>query len=230
MKQLKQYTYTLAPNASLQIPATNDNFIVQASEGPITVIGDTFGTFTGVVAGQGLRDVPFGRLELVNETAAPNQVTLLLTPAEFVNQVFTGAVSVLGSLSLDAATLNTLTRPSQPTANWNSGATMAANTPLTVFLAAANVNGAIVWRATAYDEIQAIGVQSFVAKATAPTTWNDGDVIAQSTLETYQSATARNPKLELQMPQRIAPGLGLYFISSLAGLANAGRSCRFTLL
>ena len=101
----------------------------------MTVRGDTFGTLPSLVAGQGLKSVPFNRLELVDTSGAPNTVSILLTPAEFINQVFSGSVAVVGPVAIDAAslaalesidlntaTLNTLTRPTLPGANWVNNA------------------------------------------------------------------------------------------------------------
>lgn len=112
---------------------------------------------------------------------------------------------------------------------WNNGGVMGANSPLTVFTAAANVNGAILWSAGASDGVAGVFVQTFVAKATAPATAGDGEIIAQS-LPTAGVSTTLYQSIDLQQPRRIAAGLGLYFISSVAGSAGFFRHARFTLL
>lgn len=223
MKQIQSYTYTIPAFGSRQIPAANDNFLVQAATGPVTVRGDTFGTLPRLVAGQGLKLVPFNRLELIDTSGAPNTVTILLSPAEFVNQVFSGSVAIVGALALDVATLNTLNRPELPNGSFASLTTFVANTPLTIFTPAANVNGAIVWMAEAGDSTA--GTISFLAKASPPTTIIDGDVIAAG----MDIATNR-PVAKLVNPQRIAPGLGLYVISSTAGAVGSIKAARYTLL
>ncbi|MBN9407629.1 MAG: hypothetical protein J0H69_00640 [Burkholderiales bacterium] len=138
-------------------------------------------------------------------------------------------LAALESTDLNDATQNVLRQPLLAGANWNSGATMAANTPLTIFAAAANTNGAIVWTAEAQDYAASALVQSFVAKATAPTGVLDGEVVELSHLSGI-SSTSFLSACRLGQPQRIAPGVGLHFISSVAGSAGQARSCRYTLL
>lgn len=225
MKQIQSYTYTIPANGSVQIPAPNDNFIVQSATGPVTVRGDTFGTLPELVAGQGLKMVPFNRLELLDVSGAPNTVTVLLSPAEFLNQVFSGSVAIT---SLAQSIINSLVRPELPGANWNSNATVAANTPLTVFEPGANTNGAIIWQAEAWDSAAGSWSQTFIAKGSAPATVVDGEIVAQSIFQI--AATANVYAIKTEEPRRIAAGLGLYFISSTAGAAGALRNCRFTLL
>ncbi|CDN87488.1 hypothetical protein BN948_01910 [Hydrogenophaga intermedia] len=136
-----------------------------------------------------------------------------------------GDVQVVGSVLLADESM----RPVLPTHNWSTGATVAAVTPLTVFNAAANPNGAILWSAGASDATSsATIVQAFVAKATAPTGVGDGDVIAQSVFS--QSGSVQIANIDLQQPRRIAPGLGLFFISSTAGGGAWFRHARYTLL
>jgi hypothetical protein len=230
MKQIQSYTYTIPANGSVQIPAPNDNFIVQAATGPVTVRGDTFGTLPNLLAGQGLKSVPFSRLELKDESGAPNTVTVLMSPAEFVNQVFSGSVVIVGALALDAPTINSLNRPELPSGAWVNNATAVANTPLTVFAPGANVNGAVVWQASAVDAVASVAHQVFIAKASAPATVIDGEVIAQSLVTAVTPGVNVIVGIDLCNPRRIAPGLGLYFISGLAGTSAMMRSARYTLL
>ncbi len=228
MKQIQSYTYTIPANGSVQIPAPNDNFIVQAATGPVTVRGDTFGTLPSLVAGQGLKAVPFNRLELKDESGAPNTVTLLISPAEFVNQVFSGSVVIVGAQSLDLATILALGRPELPTNNWGSIAASAAGVPQTVFLPAANTNGAIVWAASASEANAALIHSAFIAKASAPATVVDGEVIAASVVTAV--GANMHSTIFLPTPQRIAAGLGLYYFPTANGAANYPRHVRYSLL
>ncbi|MCM3565925.1 hypothetical protein [Hydrogenophaga intermedia] len=232
MKQLQQYTYTIPANGSVQIPATNDNFIIQESTGPLTVRGDTFGTFKGLVAGQGLKAVPFQRLELFDESGAPNTVKLLMTPAEFVNQTFSGSVVIISGALTDAQLRASpvLVRADQlPTGNWRDTSTVAVNTPITIFNAAANVNGAIIHHMEASDVVATAGNQVFIAKATAPANISDGEVIAQ-TFTTANNGGTANLSIRRENPVRIEAGLGFFFISGFNGTAGYLRNCRYTLL
>lgn len=245
MKQLQSYTYTIPANGSVQIPAPNDNFYITAATGPVTVRADTFGKFVGLVAGQGLKGVPFSRLELFDETGAPNTVTILLTPVEFVNQVFSGSVGVVGAVALDAAamaalaalqsvdlntaTLNTLTRPILASGSWVNVATMTAGQVLTVFNAAGNVNGAIIHELEAVDSSATQVQQSYIAKATAPANIADGAILA-STGVTAANAGSVWVGVKRHSPILIPGGIGLYFISAQAGGVFGFRNLRYTML
>jgi len=235
MKELQQYTYTIPANGSVQIPASNDNFIIQAASGPLAVRGNTFGRLSGVVAGQGLKMVPFDRLELFDESGAPNTVTLLMSPAEFVNQTFSGSVTIVGGVLTDAqlraSPVFVRDRMEAPSGTWTNAALWgAANTSVNIFTAGVNVNGAIIWAVGANDQSGGGLTQAFVAKATAPATVNDGDVIAMTRNQILSGAAVFYKELELMTPQRIAPGLGLWFISGFAGSAAGNRYARWTLL
>lgn len=230
MRQLETYTYTIATGETITLPAANDNFIILAATGSVTVRGDTFGTLKNLVAGQGLKMVPFNRLELVNTSGAPNTVSILLTPAEFVNQVFSGSVSVVGDLGLNVATINSLIRPEPSNGNFANIAALVGNTPLTVFTPAANVNGAVLLSADISAVDTSLGAQAFIAKSSAPTSITDGEVL----LVTKTILASTNTVIGAVLPkeQFIAAGLGLYFLASSAAAANGSsiRAARYRLL
>lgn len=98
-----------------------------------------------------------------------------------------------------------------------------------VFSAAANPNGAILWRAAAYSYIasSAQSVGAYIAKATAPGSLIDGDVLAIS--DAAAIAAISTGTLKLEVPVRIPAGKGVYFISFNAE-AGALRSALYTLL
>lgn len=223
MRQIQRYTYTLPALGSVQIPAGNENFHITEATGPLTVRGDTFGSLGGLVAGQGLKGVPFNRLELFNETAAPNTVTVLLSPAEFVNQVFSGAVTVTSPrLAVSQAEY-------APNFFATAGA-IAANTPQTVFAAGVNTNGVIIVAAEMGDFFAAQGLQTFVAKATAPAAINDGQIVCMTSHVSNSGATLIGVGGSLRTHYRLNPGVGLYFISSVAGSPTGTRHCSYILL
>lgn len=110
--------------------------------------------------------------------------------------------------------------------NYASVTPMAANTPSMVFSPAANVNGAIVNLATMNSFSGVAGYASLLAKASAPASVVDGDVLlicAPPTTVYYGSPFQINSKV------RIPAGKGLYFISSALETTGA-RSCTYTLL
>lgn len=229
MKQLQVYTYTIPALGSVQIPAPNDNWIVTASTGQLAVRGDTFGKLTGIVAGQGLKSVPFSRLELIDESGAPNTVTILLAPVEFVNQVFSGSVTLVQP-SIDSLA-NLIRRPLAATGSYKATTLINANVADPVFLAAANVNGAILLTAQMCGRDAAgFARQAFITKATAPANILDGEVILQS--EALLNDTAATTGGQLDGAQFIPAGLGLYYITDLGlnAVAPNMRSARYILL
>jgi hypothetical protein len=114
-----------------------------------------------------------------------------------------------------------------------SSTSKAANTPEQVFSTAANVNGAIVWRAgfSSVDGGVTQAQKGYIAKTgAAPLSVIDGDCIAQAD-NYYQNAAATNMfslgKLERHV--FVSAGKGLWFISANAEL-NAHRHVLYTLL
>lgn len=81
-------------------------------------------------------------------------------------------------------------RPVRYGASFSSNAALAANTPENVLAAASNVNGVIVWGASfsSYQSVGSTPFTSLLAKATAPATVNDGDVLCAVDTHDYQSA------------------------------------------
>lgn len=149
---------------------------------------------------------------------------------------FTGAVT--GTLALDAATIAALiagkyiVRPELSTGNFNNSAALAANTPLTVFTPAANLNGAIILSAEISDFDATFSSGGFIAKSSAPTSVNDGELILMSRTIGAYSTTNLISGGSLPKEQSIAAGLGLYFIrgSALSVSMPNSRSCRYKLL
>lgn len=114
-------------------------------------------------------------------------------------------------------------------ATYKSVTALAANSADTVFTAGSNPNGAILWRAEFLQYFaSAVGVGAFVAKATAPTTVIDGDVILGPS---GGGAVSTSPLLfgKLEEAVKIPAGKGLFFISNT--LENtAARNALYTLL
>jgi hypothetical protein len=114
-------------------------------------------------------------------------------------------------------------------ANYKSTTTLAALAPDVVFTAAANVNGAIIQRVS-YSSWHATsgGFGAFIAKATAPTTLIDGDVICSADSISF-IGTQQEDSGKLEAPIKIAAGKGLYFMTDLAE-SRALRSVLYTFL
>lgn len=229
MKQLESYTYTVPANGSVQIPAPNDNFYVMAATGPLSVRGDTFGRLRGMVAGQGLKGVEFNRLELIDESGAPNTVTILLTPAEFVNQVFSGSVAVVGSIPLTAATIADLKTPLAPNGFLSATGALAANTPVTLVTPAANVNGVVLLYANCNDLNATVIDMTFLHKASAPTSIYDGTPLVASDI-VAMTGTSYAMAGRLETPAFVPAGQGVYFIAGSATSALNRRHARWRVL
>jgi hypothetical protein len=107
---------------------------------------------------------------------------------------------------------------------------MGANTPDTVFAAGSNTNGAIIWNAS-FMSANASGVPTmgFVAKATAPATVVDGDLVLAPCVSPPSASYPFGANLT--SPIKIAAGKGLYFISTNAEVSpQCIRSVLYSLL
>lgn len=114
-------------------------------------------------------------------------------------------------------------------ASFKSSNPLAANTPETIFTAAANVNGAILHRAGAYgQDTLGNGYVSFIAKATAPTGLTDGDVIADGNLGGVVAGQYK-VSCSVDSPVFIPAGKGLFVIRNQVEVTGV-RSALYTLL
>lgn len=238
----KVYDFTLAAGGSFRLPVIGEYFRLQTSTGAVDVTVEGVGTLPGLLAGQALKDVPFNGLVLRDASGAPNVGTILVASSEFQDNRLNGTVDLsatslaaLESIDLNAATLATMRHPLVSTGNFKSSAAMVANTPETVFTPAANVNGAIVLGAGFWTHSAASSsFPMLLAKASAPTTFLDGEVYPiLSQAITGPAYIVNTGKLE--KPQFVAPGLGLYYISQDALPAAAAnlpthRAARYRLL
>lgn len=90
--------------------------------------------------------------------------------------------------------------------NFKSTASIGINTAETVFLAAANTNGGIVWHANMVWSCATQTYQALLTKATAPATATDGNAI----LASINPNAAQTPLLIRERAERFASGLGLF--------------------
>jgi hypothetical protein len=113
--------------------------------------------------------------------------------------------------------------------SFSSNAGLVANTPQMVFAAGSNLNGAIIWRAsTSAHNGTTSHYPALLAKATAPTSVVDGDVVEAA--NNYGSAGGGYANgFTLRNPVFVPAGLGLYFIN-MATEGSAHRSCLYSLL
>lgn len=113
--------------------------------------------------------------------------------------------------------------------SYKSITSLAANTPDTVFTPAQNVNGATLWRASFVTMSAAFPAASFIAKAAAPASVIDGDVIVSpDSFAVTAAVQIASGKLEAAIG--IPAGKGLYFITATAEVAaSVQRSALYTL-
>lgn len=99
-------------------------------------------------------------------------------------------------------------------ASYAATAALAANTPDTIFTPAANTGGAVVWAAR-YSSLASAGSSRFslLAKASAPGTVVDGDVLLLGTSQTTSNVPTG---VQLSVPVKVPAGKGLYRISDTA--------------
>jgi len=170
-----------------------------------------------VSAGFGLQAL-FKQLKLTWAAQAGKKIRLMYSTGDKV--VPTNSTTISGAVSVNQSGYSY-------TGSYKSNTNMAINTPDTVFLPAANANGAIVWQAAFANQSAGLNFSSFVAKAAAPASVIDGDIIVQT------NNTGTGPAAvtcgTLIQPVKIDAGKGLYFISSIAE-TNALRSALYTLL
>ena len=114
--------------------------------------------------------------------------------------------------------------------SFKSISALAVNTPETVFAPGANTNGAIIHAINFTSAVAAgLPVAAFVAKASAPATVIDGDVIAS--LNYLAMGAVNVGGGNLNTPIKIAAGKGLYAISATAESATyVMRNVLYTLL
>lgn len=114
--------------------------------------------------------------------------------------------------------------------SYKSLTALAANTPDVIFTPAANVNGAIITRAAFYSSGNGVWpCMSLVAKASAPATVLDGDVILSKSGSSFVS-TYSNEYGQLETPIFIPAGKGAYWICASAESTAAHRSTLYNLL
>lgn len=174
------------------------------------------------------KGVDFGVIQITSASA--QTIRFAYGSGETGTRRATGSVTISGAIALDAATLAALeqinVRPESSSGNWNSTATPTAGTPITVFTPASNTAGVILQAATIQEIQSASGSLVLIAKNSAPASITDGEVIFTATNYTSVGASAYQGS-DLKMPQHIAAGLGLYYIttgtSSASGLVKMAR-------
>lgn len=242
---LRNYSLSIPVGSQETFPIEGRSIRLLTANVPISFVSeDGMLGFTLAAGDEALFDeASFFRFRIFHTDAAVQAIVIAVGNGGRIGSAkLNGTVSVSGALALDAPTLAALESVSvQNTVNivnagqsygasYRSTNELAANTPETIFTAAANVNGAILHSAqfmsghgTGNNEL------SFLAKATAPTTANDGDAILSEDSSSmlgafvYKSGSLKNPI-------KIPAGKGLFFIATLLEAASSNRSALYTFL
>lgn len=140
-------------------------------------------------------------------------------------------LAALESVELNPATLATLRQPLQPNAFWTDDTNVVGNSSKTIFTDAANVNGAIVFKADITSYSAGSRREVFIKKSGGlPGSVTDGGIVlAGKTLAIPSDVLIAG---DLQTAQFIEPGFSLSYISSGSITANSYsmRSCVYRLL
>ena len=227
-------TATFAAGESRLFALTGQYFEIIDATFPVDVtLSDFYGAQRGLMksaeASFNLKGTDFGVIQITSASA--QTIRFAYGTGEAGTRRAAGAVSIVGTVPVDLVTadVEAIRRPELPGAFSVQNAVLVANTAVNIFTAAANTNGAIVWSASAGDQQGAPGQISLIAKATAPGSVVDGEVIEIANVSPSTSVNYLN--LKLITPTRVAPGLGLWWIGSLGGAAASSlRVCRYTLL
>lgn len=232
------YDFNLTAGGSQTILAGGAYLRILTATGAVDVIVEGKGTMPNLLAGQGLKDLPFQRVVLRDKSGAPNSGTILVASSEFVDNRLFGTfdltpatLAALESVDLNAATINSLNRPLAHTGSSQVLATLAASTAETVFSPGSNLNGAILLAAQVTDLIGATtGAPSLLAKSSAPANINDGACYLTANIVDTTSGGSIVVEGSVFEKQFVPAGLGLYWISNTALTANCRRWTRYILL
>lgn len=234
-------TATFAAGESRLFSLTGQYFELIDSTFPVDVtLSDVYGAQRGLMkaaeASFNLKNTEFGVIQITSASA--QTIRFAYGTGEAGTRRAAGAVSIVGTVpvsgpltdaQLRASLVGSFARPEAPTANFSSVGALAANAVLTVFLPAANINGAVLLAASMMDSSNAYHLQSFVAKNAAPGNPGDGDVMC---INDYQGSVTGGTYSggRLGIAQFIPAGLGLYFMTTAAGNALGARHARYKLL
>ncbi len=195
--------------------------------------GEQRGIMRGAEASFHLKNTDFQQIQITSASA--QTIRIGYGSGEAGTRRAAGAVSIVGTVPVSGPLTDAQLRAASvrtnvelPTATWQSIAASAAGVPQTVWTPAANPNGAIVWAASASEVNATLIHMALLAKASAPATLNDGEMIEASVIQ--ESGASVHAVLMLRQPQRVAAGLGLYYYPSANGAANYPRRVRYTLL
>ncbi len=198
--------------------------------------GTQRGIMRGAEASFHLKNTEFATIQITS--AAAQTVRIGYGSGEAGTRRAAGSVNIANvpTVELNAATLAALLahqQPFSPSGSYAANGALAANTADVVFAPGANVNGAILLSASynLSDNTTIQPIAAFVAKASAPANIMDGAVVALAAARLMLSSQP-GYSIDMQSPQFIPAGLGLYFIATpaLPVTQSQARAARYRLL
>ncbi len=214
MKTTTLYDFTLTAGGSQAIQADANFYKILTATGDVSITRNGGSTVKPLRAGRGERNVDFLTLTIKDLSGAPNSGTILVGDSDFIDDtiVLSSAINV---------------RPEPNTGSYAAATALAANTAETVFTPGLNTGGAILLSAHALSGNGTTKPSGgFIAKASAPTTSIDGQVICPLVALGGENASI----CDLKIVQYIPAGLGLYFLTDVAETIAKSRSARYKLL
>lgn len=88
------FDLTLSSNESRQILYIGSYFKVLSATGAVDVTLEGQGTLPDLTSGKGLKDTPYSRLVITDKTGSSNTVQLMCATQEYVDQTYSGTVSL----------------------------------------------------------------------------------------------------------------------------------------
>jgi hypothetical protein len=175
-----------------------------------------------------IANVPFTQILIENTAQAGKRLRIFYGVDIDFQAGINASITISGTVQVNNTTAQKIPvaqTGSDYTGSYQNAAPLAANTPEVIFTAGANVNGAIVLIASfnSYNAA-AFPFPVIIAKATAPTTVVDGDVIVTS-----ENIISGGGGGSLKTPIRIPAGKGLYYITNSAE-TNSIRQAKYILL
>lgn len=96
MLAARNYDLTIPGNGTRQLEAVGSYVKILSATGQVRIIADT-GPQLDALPGQGLRNVPFNRLQFQDLTGSGNNILVLVGSSEMVDDRITGEVTVIDS-------------------------------------------------------------------------------------------------------------------------------------
>lgn len=110
MKPTDIYTFTIGAGQAFNLKVAGEYFKILSATGAVDVRAE-WGKLSGLIAGQGLENTPFSRLEIMNVSGASNTLRVLIGDRNFIDGL-SGSVSIgqaapvrVGALTSNAKTV-----------------------------------------------------------------------------------------------------------------------------